>query len=80
MPAIKKTMNKKSGREILKQSAGKLRSAIKDKKSAGRAGIIFLSVVIGTVLGIALDELEITLAVSIAVGVLAQAGIFDKKE
>lgn len=73
-------MNKKSGREILKQSAGRLRSAIKDKKSAGRAGIIFLSVVIGTVLGIALDELEITLAVSIAVGVLAQAGIFDKKE
>lgn len=73
-------MNKKSGREILKQSAGKLRSAIKDKKSAGRAGIIFLSVVIGTVLGIALDELEITLAVSVAVGVLAQAGIFDKKE
>ncbi len=73
-------MNKKSGREILKQSAGKLRSAIKDKKSAGRAGIIFLSVVIGTVLGIALDELEITLAVSIAVGVLAQAGVFDKKE
>lgn len=73
-------MNKKSGREILKQSAGKLRSAIKDKKSAGRAGIIFLSVVIGTVLGIALDELEITLVVSIAVGVLAQAGIFDKKE
>lgn len=73
-------MNKKSGREILKQSAGKLRSAIKDKKSAGRAEIIFLSVVIGTVLGIALDELEITLAVSVAVGVLAQAGIFDKKE
>lgn len=73
-------MNKKSGREILKQSAGKLRSAIKDKKSAGRAGIIFLSVVIGTVLGIALDELEIALAVSVAVGVLAQAGIFDKKE
>lgn len=73
-------MNKKSGREILKQSAGKLRSAIKDKKAAGRAGIIFLSVVIGTVLGIALDELEITLAVSIAVGVLAQSGIFDKKE
>ena len=73
-------MNKKSGREILKQSAGRLRSAIKDKKSAGRAGIIFLSVVIGTVLGIALDELEITLAVSVAVGVLAQAGVFDKKE
>ena len=73
-------MNKKSGREILKQSAGKLRSAIKDKKSAGRAGIIFLSVAAGAVLGIALDELEIILAVSIAVGVLAQVGIFDKKE
>lgn len=73
-------MNRQKSKDILKHGAGKLRSAIKDKKASGRAGIIFLSAVIGTVLGIALDELEITLAVSVAIGVLVQSGVFDKKE
>ena len=73
-------MNRQKSKDILKHGAGKLHSAIKDKIAAGRAGIIFLSAVIGTVLGIALDELEITLAISVAIGVLVQSGVFDKKE
>lgn len=72
-------MNKGKRKEAIQKSAGKLRSAIKSKKAAGVSGIIFLSVVTGTVFGIILDALVISLAVCIAVGIIAAAKIEIKE-
>lgn len=72
-------MNKENRKDVIRQGVGKLRSAIKSKKAAGVSGVIFLSVVIGTVLGVIFDDLITSLAICIAVGIIVSVKIKIKE-